>query len=390
MYDDNDSFPFHNLSKNEFETLNSKNRLSQNDMDRLSQLRFNPFQPDQNIALSGNNSEIDTSFNTNKINCDYFLPKDFQTQIGDKNVETRFSLLHLNIRSISNKFDSFNNLIDTLNIPFQVIGLTETWLNDNNMDCYTLNEHEFFGSNRPNKRGGGVGLYISKQLKFKSRNDLDKNVEDTIETKFIEIINDNGKNIIIGVIYRPPNNNFDTFKNTINEILEKIDKENKLSYLMGDYNIDLLKSESCDYTNNFIEQLFTSSFFPLITKPTRITHHTATLIDNIFTNNLEELEDSTNGIIFSDISDHLPIVHTFNTNVLSKTTTKKLTSVPYQRLFNKTNTEAFKKEIKNISCDNILSETNDPVKAYNEFLETFGDVYEVNFPLKRKQNNAKK
>jgi hypothetical protein len=91
---------------------------------------------------------------------------------------------------------------------------------------------------------------------------------------------------------------------------------------MGDYNIDLLKSESCDYTNNFIEQLFTSSFFPLITKPTRITHHTATLIDNIFTNNLEELEDSTNGIIFSDISDHLPIVHTFNTNVLSKTTTK--------------------------------------------------------------------
>ena len=258
MYDDNDSFPFHNLSKNEFETLNSKNRLSQNEMDRLSQLRFNPFQPDQNIALSGNNSEIDTSFNTNKINCDYFLPKDFQTQIGDKNVETRFSLLHLNIRSISNKFDSFNNLIDTLNIPFQVIGLTETWLNDNNMDCYTLNEHKFFGSNRPNKRGGGVGLYISKQLKFKSRNDLDKNVEDTIETKFIEIINDNGKNIIIGVIYRPLNNNFDTFKNTINEILEKIDKENKLSYLMGDYNIDLLKSESCDYTNNFIEQLFTS------------------------------------------------------------------------------------------------------------------------------------
>jgi hypothetical protein len=60
------------------------------------------------------------------------------------------------------------------------------------------------------------------------------------------------------VIYRPLNNNFDTFKNTINEILEKIDKENKLSYLMGDYNINLLKSESCDYTNNFIEQLFTS------------------------------------------------------------------------------------------------------------------------------------
>ena len=49
---------------------------------------------------------------------------------------------------------------------------------------------------------------------------------------------------------------------------------------MGDFNIDLLKSESCDFANKFTEQLFTSSFYPLITKPTRITSHTATLIDN--------------------------------------------------------------------------------------------------------------
>ena len=93
---------------------------------------------------------------------------------------------------------------------------------------------------------------------------------------------------------------------------------------MGDFKIDLFKSEYCDYTNHFIKQLFTSSFFPLITKPTRITHHTATLIDNIFTNNLEELDESVNGIIFSDISDHLPIVHMFNTNILVKTLLKML------------------------------------------------------------------
>ena len=37
---------------------------------------------------------------------------------------------------------------------------------------------------------------------------------------------------------------------------------------MEDFIFDLLKSESCDYTNTFIEQLFTSSSFPLTTKPT--------------------------------------------------------------------------------------------------------------------------
>ena len=66
------------------------------------------------------------------------------------------------------------------------------------------------------------------------------------------------------------------------------------------------------YANRFTEQLFTSSHIPLITKPTRITQHTTTLIDNIFNNNIEKLESSTNGIIFGDLSDHLPIVHMCN------------------------------------------------------------------------------
>jgi hypothetical protein len=108
-----------------YSTWGSTNRLSQSDLDRLSQLRFNPFQTNQNIALSGNNIELDTWFNTNSICCDYFLPKDFRTQIETKNIVKTFSLLHLNIRSVSNKFDSFKDLIDTLNIPFQIIGLTD-------------------------------------------------------------------------------------------------------------------------------------------------------------------------------------------------------------------------------------------------------------------------
>ena len=93
----------------------------------------------------------------------------------------------------------------------------------------------------------------------------------------------------------------------MNELLNKIDRENKICYLMGDFDIDLLQSETCDIANKFSEQLFTSCFYPIISKPTRITEHTATLIDNIFTNNIDKLDSSVNGILFSDISDHLPI-----------------------------------------------------------------------------------
>ena len=169
----------------------------------------------------------------------------------------------------------------------------------------SANNYEIGGTNRLSKRGGGVAIY-----------DLTKNIKDSIETKFFEI------NIIIGVIYRPLNHNFDQFEQTMTNILQAIDRENKISYLMGDFNIDLIKSESCDYSNKFIEQLFTSSFLLEINKPTRITYHAATLIDNIFTNNIENIENSKNGIIFTDISDHIPIAHMSDINIFAKKKSK--------------------------------------------------------------------
>ena len=74
---------------------------------------------------------------------------------------------------------------------------------------------------------------------------------------------------------------------------------------------------------------------PVILKPTRITQHTATLIDNIFTDDIEALESSSNGIIFSDISDHLPIVHVRNYK-LQKETIQKMNLFIREILMNQT------------------------------------------------------
>jgi hypothetical protein len=49
-------------------------------------------------------------------------------------------------------------------------------------------------------------------------------------------------------------------------------------------------------TNRVLEILSTSSYIPLVFRRTRITQHTATLIGNIFTNDIETIESSTNGI----------------------------------------------------------------------------------------------
>ena len=177
-----------------------------------------------------------------------------------------------------------------------------------------------------------------------------------MESTFVEIITPNKKNIQIGVIYRPPNSKFNSFENEINQILSKIDKENKICYLMGDFNIELLKSESCDFAGKFFEQLITSSFMPLTLKPTRITQHTATLIDNIFTNDIEALESSSNGIIFSDISDHLPTVHVRNSKSQKETIQKN--EFVYKRNFHDSNTRSFTNEIKSLSWEKTTSNNN--------------------------------
>ena len=49
------------------------------------------------------------------------------------------------------------------------------------------------------------------------------------------------------------------------------------------------------------------SRFPCITKPTRVTSKTASLIDNIFCNYIVDNQDVFTGILYTDISEHFPI-----------------------------------------------------------------------------------
>ncbi len=79
----------------------------------------------------------------------------------------------------------------------------------------------------------------------------------------------------------------------------------------------------------------------------------------------------------------------FNTNIFCKNTRENVNNITYQRIFNETNTNAFINATKTLSWDNILSETIDAEKAYNEFLGMFTQVYEANFPLKRFQYSTK-
>ena len=95
-------------------------------------------------------------------------------------------------------------------------------------------------------------------------------------------------------------------------------KEKNKEIILGmDHNLDLLKSSTHHETQEFIDANFDNSILPCITRPTRITKSSVTLIDNIFTSqHLHKNFDSC--ILINDISNHLPSIanihgHTTNT-----------------------------------------------------------------------------
>ena len=132
---------------------------------------------------------------------------------------------------------------------------------------------------------GGTLPYISERPAYQLRNDLRLYGPGKIESTFIKIICLKSTNVIVACIYKYPTSPGNNFTNDfISPLLLKLQKESsKIIFLLGDFNIDLLKYEISDSVNNFIDTLNSNFLLPLIFLPTRISK-TSTLIVNIFLN----------------------------------------------------------------------------------------------------------
>ena len=198
------------------------------DSDRLLSLKFNPLSTDlyfnQRLTLA-NDLDPDSNFYSDLNSCDYLVEDQFNDILNCKvRNKEYFSSLHLNIRSLQANLDGLTNLLSNLNMDFSVIAVTETWIRDTT-NPFDIENFKFVHKHRACNPGGGVSLYLTKQLRFKTRADLNLNNNETAESLFIEIVNPRGKNIIVGVIYRPPNTDANLFIHNFDELLGKISRE---------------------------------------------------------------------------------------------------------------------------------------------------------------------
>ena len=348
------------------------------------ELIFSPFDFNDNFDTPLHDVDPDIQFYNKHYSgslqdCDYYLENMFNEKIKKCKISNQsFSVLHMNIRSMQKNLGSLENYLEALDHNFTAIGISESWLKEYNVDRHVLDGYKAVHKYRPLRSGGGVSIFIQESLEYFTREDL-CHQNNSIESVFIEIDKTQlgkDKNVIIGVVYRPPNGDIDLFNTYMSELLSKIKSERKYVSCLGDYNISLLNYDTHGPTQEFADLMYSHSLFPCITKPTRVTAKSASLIDNIFCNNDLNDDNGFTGILYTDISDHFPIFH-----IDSSCATKTTCSYFKKRTFSQQNIEQFSSNLRNRNWSDLLS-YNDPNFAYNVFSNSITELFDTCFPLR--------
>ena len=260
---------------------------------------------DQGIDLSGVLEQIyDADNDVQTINSEYLDMDQLKSMPGNTNFNScEFSCIHMNIRSLPNKINKLEIFIND-NITIDFFLLCETFLNNTNHDMYNLDGYKFIGKHRQILKCGGVGIFIKNGISFRVREDLSTFIKHEFESIFIEVSSKN-RHLVIGEIYRVPGTDCITAIQRYNDIITRVQNEDKWVVIGTDQNINLL-DVNFQYSRLLLDCFYSAGMLPTVTRPTRVTHSSATLIDNLYVRS-NQIDHITSGIITLDLSDHFPI-----------------------------------------------------------------------------------
>jgi len=299
------------------------------------------------------------------------------------NKNSDLSLICLNIRSLASNYDEISTLLRSLTIQFDLICFTESWLTDDNCDLYQFTNYNSFHSLRPNnRRGGGISVFVHN--KFSVQKQLNVSVsQPDIETLFLNV-SYNSKCFNVITVYRPPNSISSHFIDNLQDLLFQSNNNSSNELIIcGDFNVNLLNIENNQDAQYLITTLQSTSYIPVISKPTRITDNSATLIDNIFLNCPINF---VSGVLTCDISDHFPIFiirKNFSSPIVNSSP-----QVKQYRVINEVSLNNLYNSLASYNWQHIINEenVNDQVNALHNVIL---NEYNEHCPIKKKTVSPK-
>ena len=175
--------------------------------------------------------------------------------------------------------------------------------------------------------------------------------------------------------YHKFNNDF------MNTLFDKLTKENKPSVISGDFNLNLIKYTQNRGVNQFLENILSNNFIPNKTLSIKVTEKSATLIDNIFTNNYEH--NCVSGNITTYISDHLPQFLIIED--LKQTPNKEIPTISFKDHKNFSD-DAFKAELSELDWS-LVTENSEVNSGFETFVRLVNRILDKHEPTKIIEKN---
>ena len=298
--------------------------------------------------------------------------------------ENHLSIFNTNSRSLLKNKANYDLLFEYLkcnsNFQFDILTFDETWLNSDLEELVTFGGYSKLTKNKkPKKEGGGLAIFVNNDIDFKQRTDIEipPSLHNLFDCLFIEV-SCNGEQLIIGLLYRSPSHDSVAEMNTfLSGVIGKLQSERKTIILLGDLNINLLKASSSIITAAYLDQMLSNNLFPVITLPTRVTSHSATLIDHIFTN--ADLNKLTAGTLKTDITDHFSNFIVLNTTK-QNSRNKNPSHVSYRPVTD-TAIANFNHALAEADWSSVYS-SDDPSEAYSKFISLYRECLNLCIPVK--------
>lgn len=192
------------------------------------------------------------------------------------------------------------------------------------------------------------------------------------------------------MIYCHPENHIDnlnSFSDELAEVFYCLNKEKSDFYILGDFTNDLSKIYHNSFVRKYVNNLIDFSVKCVIDKPTRVTSTAKSIIDHIYTNNLNYLESGICITDISDICDHYPVFIYDSSKSISKSETKRKV---FKQILGNFQEELFLKEL--IEQLNFFQVTYDR-SLYDQckiFIHIFKNVVNKHAPLQKLSRNELK
>jgi hypothetical protein len=226
----------------------------------------------------------------------------------NKHFKSSFSVLHLNIRSYRKNFDDLLINLESCKVKYDLIVLTETWLQENECALTVLDGFTVYSNKNRRNQNDGVICYVNNNLHVSlceitlhGATALSLNL--TVGERVITVL----------AVYRSPSHDGDLglFIDDLERYCDNRPRD-RTHLIVGDINICILDDSRTVMVERYLNVLYGAGFVSCIDKPTRVSGSSSSLIDHIFVD-LKSSSDVKGSVIKASVTDHY--ITTFEWNI---------------------------------------------------------------------------